>query len=197
MAISNTAHLGQTFGGLILAGGKSVRMGEDKAALVYRGRPLIEHMEKLLVVAGANPVLNVGHPGGLVDPIQGCGPAAGLFALLDFVQEHDLCGPWLVVPVDMPLLTPSMLRRLVQCDTLAAHYADETLPLMVRMDDEGIRRLSRVRELLDGAKGLSLWHILRNLNASALSAAAAEAGGLVNVNTPSDWMAVQEFHSKT
>ena len=42
--------------GIVLAGGKSSRMGQNKALLSYRGQPLIEHMQRLIGQAGLQDV---------------------------------------------------------------------------------------------------------------------------------------------
>ncbi|MDP2136703.1 MAG: NTP transferase domain-containing protein [Candidatus Didemnitutus sp.] len=43
--------------GLLLAGGRSLRMGRDKATLDWRGRPLGEHQATTLIAMGAWPLL--------------------------------------------------------------------------------------------------------------------------------------------
>lgn len=114
----------QAIGGAVLAGGKSRRMGVDKAALAFEGLPLRDHMAGLLRGAGADPVLTLGGAGGLADPVDVLGPAAGLFALIDYVTAKSQPEKWLLVPVDMPLLTPPLLQCLADSAAPAAYFAD-------------------------------------------------------------------------
>lgn len=105
----------QDIGGYVLAGGRSSRMGRDKALLELAGHPLIAHAVAKLrrvaidvhILAGAAP----GHPALaafaplVFDRHPGCGPAAGIEAALAH-SVHD----WnLILPVDLPFLPGALL----------------------------------------------------------------------------------------
>jgi len=101
----------------LLAGGRSSRMGVDKASLDWRGQPLWQHQLDLATVIGAREVLISGRPDGpycqaatvVPDEISDCGPLAGIAALLTKMQSE-----WLVaVAVDMPLVDDTTLYRLL------------------------------------------------------------------------------------
>jgi molybdenum cofactor guanylyltransferase len=111
-------------GGYILAGGKSSRMGTDKALLSLAGRSLIDHAVTKLrricadvsILAGAedtaNPALASYAP--LVfDLHPGTGPIGGIEAAL----AHTAFDWNLILPVDVPLLPTALLdhwiRRIV------------------------------------------------------------------------------------
>ena len=99
--------------GVVLAGGRSSRMGQDKAMLPFRGRPLIDHMIDLLHSAGCNDVFVSGQRTGykcIPDSTPDQGPAV---AMRHVLQELDVYPGVLFVPVDMPLLTPDFLQRLL------------------------------------------------------------------------------------
>jgi molybdopterin-guanine dinucleotide biosynthesis protein A len=100
--------------GIILAGGKSRRMGgRDKAFLELDGRPLIEIVvervrcvcaEVLIVAGDTRPYAGLGVP--LVeDRFQGVGVLGGLHAGLE-AASHELS---LVVGCDMPFLNSGLL----------------------------------------------------------------------------------------
>jgi molybdopterin-guanine dinucleotide biosynthesis protein A len=101
--------------GLILAGGKSRRMGgRNKAFLELDGRPLIEIViERMQSVCG-EVVIVAGDPGpyaGLGVPViedrfRGVGVLGGMHAGLE-AASHELA---LVVGCDMPFLNPGLLR---------------------------------------------------------------------------------------
>jgi molybdopterin-guanine dinucleotide biosynthesis protein A len=100
-------------GGYVLAGGKSSRMGRDKALLELAGKPLaLRAVTKLrrvcadVHILSARPELEAFAP--LVrDLHEGCGPMGGLEAALEH-SPHE----WnLFMPVDMPFLPAVFLDR--------------------------------------------------------------------------------------
>ena len=108
----------KTLIGLVLAGGQSRRMGQDKALMRYQGSTLIEHASSLLKDAGCDEVLISRNARGfLVDIIEDAGPLGGVHAALNTLcnsggansKTYEL----LVLPVDMPQMTPQLLKLLV------------------------------------------------------------------------------------
>ena len=98
--------------GVVLAGGRSQRMGVDKARLLWRGRTLLEHATGMLREAGCSRVLVSGdYPGYACVPDQfpDRGPLGGLASIVGHAGEAR----WLVVAIDQPLLDASMLRALL------------------------------------------------------------------------------------
>jgi molybdenum cofactor guanylyltransferase len=98
-------------GGYVLAGGRSSRMGRDKALLELGGRPLIGHaVTKLLRVCADVRVLGqkseLAEYAPLVPDLHaGCGPLGGIEAAL----RHSPYAWNLFVPVDMPFLPTAFL----------------------------------------------------------------------------------------
>lgn len=90
--------------GFVLAGGKSSRMGRDKALLDWHGRTLLEHMTGLLAAVTTTVQVVGGDP--LPDRILGRGPLGGILTALE-VSETDAN---LVVAVDLPMLTVEFLK---------------------------------------------------------------------------------------
>jgi molybdenum cofactor guanylyltransferase len=99
--------------GYVLAGGRSSRMGRDKALLSLAGRPLIDRaVTKLrricehVHILSNDPVLSAFAP--IVPDLHPhCGPIGGIEAALAHTS-HD----WnLFLPVDMPLLPTALLSR--------------------------------------------------------------------------------------
>jgi len=102
--------------GIILAGGKSSRMGREKGLVEFQGKPLIQYGIDLLarytdriLISSANPDYL---PFGLElvpDTIAGQGPAAGLASTL-----HHSATPWnLVIACDLPYLEPVLIDTLL------------------------------------------------------------------------------------
>ena len=99
-------------GGYVLAGGKSSRMGRDKALLTLAGKPLVEHaVTKLGRLCAKVSVLSgnaelAGYAPLVADNFVGSGPLGGIeAALLDSEFAWNL-----ILPVDMPFLPTKLLR---------------------------------------------------------------------------------------
>lgn len=177
--------------GAVLAGGRSRRMGRDKALLDWHGRPLIEHQLATLRAAGVDEVLVSGERpdyAGIADVRADAGPLAGLAALAD-MRDEDF--QLLVVPVDMPLLQPSLLHRLrtQRPDAPCLRLADKVLPLRLRID-------ARCRDILDvlahheDPRARSLRALEQAAGLVELALADDEAAQLVDCNTEASWQEV-------
>ena len=172
------------FTGVVLAGGRSSRMGRDKAALVVDGRTLLDRAIDALHAAGAARVIVAG--GGratVVDRVAGQGPVGGIASVLATGVE----GAVLVMPVDMPGLEAGALRQLVDAlaDAPAACFAGHPLPWAFHAG-------APLREAIACAlesrpTGPSMRELHRAVGGIEL--APADAGMLRNVNTPSEWEA--------
>lgn len=176
------------FVGLVLAGGRSSRMGRDKASLVYGGRSLLEHAIATLREAGAGQVLVSGdRPGGIADRMPGLGPVGGIDAALEVLAD----GLVLVTPVDMPRLGACTLRRLAEAAVLvrSATFDGHPLPWAFRVDTAGREAVSAVMAREDGDR--SLRALQARLDTVALAVSDDAAGQLVNINTPVDWDALR------
>jgi molybdenum cofactor guanylyltransferase len=102
--------------GFVLAGGKSVRMGQDKATLELNGRTLLEHaLAAMRAVCREVAVLGRYERYGALAPtyediFPGCGPLGGIHAALSNSQtEFNL-----IIAVDTPFLAPGFLSYLAE-----------------------------------------------------------------------------------
>lgn len=178
------------FGAFLLAGGSSRRMGQDKAALSYQGIPLLDHIRDLARKAGATPVLvGGGASADVPDPFPGAGPANALCALANAALD-GMPPAWVVLPVDMPLLGPGLLQRLARTPGHAAHFMDQPLPFLLRLDTHVRTYAGEVAHRLAARDSISLYRVLEDLRATVLTPSDAEQAQLVNANTPTDWQAV-------
>ena len=199
--------------GLVLAGGQSRRMGQDKALMRYQGRTLIDNASLLLQAASCDKVLiSRNTPGFLNDKIEDAGPLSGVHAVLDALSQSDNHNgnpcELLVLPVDMPQMTPELLRILVSRGREAekACYVEKRfLPfyLPVTQDTKALlanylveqskRRVVGFLEILNAVslKEGDLKKIARkdeSDNKKRLANMSNEDGvEWLNVNTPSDW----------
>lgn len=105
--------------GLVLAGGRSSRMREDKAALTYGRRPQLQRAFELLAPRVTTTWVSV-RPDQCADPLRAAypqivdapgveGPIAGIAA----AQARQPDAAWLVVACDLPLLDAETLDELL------------------------------------------------------------------------------------
>ncbi len=118
------------FGAIILAGGRSSRLGRDKASEQLLGRPLLQHVidrvaplvqELIIVRAPGQQLPPIESPGAvrvIDDAYPGSGPLGGIYSGL-LAAAARRC---LAVACDMPLLSPPLLqelqRRADACDVV-------------------------------------------------------------------------------
>ena len=150
--------------GVVLVGGRSTRMGRDKARLMLDGRPLWQRQLHVLEQAGAQPVRlalrraqrSLGDKTREIrDPLPDVGPLGGLYAALSAPGSAE----WVaVLAVDLPRIEAAWFRRLRKyCrpgigavvvhpagfEPLAAIYPHAALPIVTR-------RLARNQLALQG-----------------------------------------------
>lgn len=124
--------------GIILAGGKSSRMGSDKGLIPFKGKPFMAHILEALkpmvseiIIVSDNKDHDVFNEYRVEDIIKDSGPLAGLYTGL----KHSKTDLNLVLSCDVPLITTSVLKSLIgaarpEFDIIQAKYRDETLPLI-------------------------------------------------------------------
>ena len=188
--------------GFILAGGKSGRLGRDKAFLGYRGSPLVEVARQCLDSVGL-PVTIVGDSRErfrslglpvLADRISGAGPLAAVFTALAASRSRDNY----FIPCDTPLVPPRLYRILARVGRdfdvvvprdskgglhpLCAYYSRTAADPIRRLLESGARRVDSVLDSED-------------LRVHLLSAAEWDLPdeSFLNVNTPADWDRLQRI----
>lgn len=162
--------------GVVLAGGLSSRMGQDKAVLPFHGRPLIDHMIDLLHASGCKDVFVGGQRAGyqcIPDRAPNQGPAV---AMRDVLRELGAYQGVLFVPVDMPLLTPDFLRQLLTHEK-GAFFEGWPLPSYIAS--------SPVR-----SSATSVQAFLAEMGILPVRCPADAEKFLVNLNTPDEWKRV-------
>jgi len=103
--------------GFVLAGGKSSRMGQDKALLPFCGRPLIQNALEIMDCAGVSSRIagarsDLSQFGPVVPDVaeeSGLGPLAGICAALSACASRFA----VFLPVDVPFIPASLVGYLV------------------------------------------------------------------------------------
>ena len=184
----------QTVAGIVLAGGKSTRMGRDKSLLPVGGTTLLGRtirvlagvFEEVLVVADrADRFGALGNVGVVEDLVPDIGPLGGIYTGLK-ESAKPAC---FVVACDMPLLDPGVISRQLGiwpaagadalvpvvngwAEPLHSVYGKGCLPAIERQIEQKDHRVRAVFDLVR----VHFWH-----------PAPEDAGAFANVNTPDEW----------
>ena len=182
----------------VLAGGRSSRMGQDKALLVHEGQTLLDRAVMLLQATGAEQVIVSGrpdHPLGIRDVLLHCGPPGAILSILANLDErHQLDGaPLLLIPVDMPLLQLPTLQTLLQGNIpcRGARFCNQIFPCILPATErlyQHLLSLFREERHLGGKR--SLRSLLEFVDAVAIDDKGIAAREFLNFNTPDEWRAM-------
>ncbi|MGA3027852.1 MAG: molybdenum cofactor guanylyltransferase [Bryobacteraceae bacterium] len=176
--------------GFVLAGGRSSRMGRDKALIRHWGVPLVVRAAAAVADA-AGSVTILGDPGLygrfgwpiLADAAPDLGPIGGLLTAL----EHTGAEWNVLVACDMPELSSDLLRQLLRktvrargrCVAPVTGDGFEPLCAVYRRS-----ALPEVRSAIAAGR-LKMRDLLARLD--ALPVTGLDAAFFRNVNTPEDW----------
>ena len=176
----------------VLAGGKSTRMGRDKAALPIGDRTLLEHQEQKLRALGISDVmisgstLTISDTRFVPDVFPGKGPLSGIHACLAAAKHEAV----LFLPVDAPLLPLNVLRELTDAHrggiTLLRHGA-RTEPLFGVYD----RALAALCEPILQSGDTSVKRLLEQTAVQLLELELPEPA-FTNCNTPEEYRRILE-----
>ncbi|HLH41051.1 MAG TPA: molybdenum cofactor guanylyltransferase [Bryobacteraceae bacterium] len=178
--------------GFVLAGGRSSRMGRDKAMLPLGGETMLARIARLVEnVAGSVAILGppdrygaFGYPV-IADQFAGCGPIAGIYSALSFTTAD-----WnLIVACDMPDLTPDLLEELFRA--AAKSGADASVPRSAAGLEPLCavyhRRLAAPAARAIDRKIFKMHDFLSTLQLELVPV--ADAAPLKNINTHAQWIA--------
>ena len=200
--------------GVVLAGGRSSRMGTPKAALEWHGSTLLYRTTALLSRTVTGPVVVVGSPGQelpelppgvqvVEDPVEGLGPMQGIATGLAAVADHAPTA--FVCSTDMPFLHPAFLRQVLR--GFSAPEIDVVLPVA-----RGFRQplaagyrtaLARLIETLVAGGDLRPGMLFKHCSVHELGDSELlvdidlarfdpQLDSVVNVNAPDDYLAARQ-----
>lgn len=180
----------------MLVGGKSTRMGRDKALLPFAGGVLVEHVAAAVAAAAGTATLigdpeSYGHLGFpvLADGRPGEGPAGGIETAL----RHTRADWNLVLACDMPRVSAEFLRHLLEAaelsgadalapagpsgrpEPLSAVYHRRCAAALSRALDAGVRKVTGAIAGLD----VRIWPV-------------QNAAWFENLNTPEEWASYRD-----
>lgn len=173
--------------GVILAGGKSRRMGQDKAALSIGGTSLLSHVQRRLAPQCQRLVLSAPHDWGERLPFipdlkdSPGGPASALYSVWRALQTTSLLG-FYTVPVDGPNLPLDLCAKLSSETTAIAATVTQGHPTFGywRMQDLKTAFTAQGRD----TAALSLFHLAELCHARRIIF--EHSAAFINLNTPQD-----------
>tara|TARA_Y100000385_G_scaffold93763_1_gene96867 strand:+ start:776 stop:1357 length:582 start_codon:yes stop_codon:yes gene_type:complete len=176
--------------GIILAGGKSSRMGSDKALLLYNNKTFLEHVvcaikplvDDILIISN-NKEHQVDDCSTIPDLILNSGPIAGVYTGLKHTKTENN----LVLSCDIPLVQTSILELIIKNNEpdkdvvqiiddlnsmpLIALYKKRIAPYLLSELNKGERRLVKS---------------INKLNKKNISVTKDQHNCLININTVAD-----------
>lgn len=179
--------------GLVLAGGHSRRMGQDKAYLSYDGEPQVQRAFRLVASVVSDCFVSVrasqcsdplrSQFPQIIDRLDDHGPAAGILAALGSAPD----AAWLVVACDLPRLDVATLQKLAaarapDADAIAyiSHFDRKPEPLCAIWEPSSHAILAASIQSGDA----SLRRILARLRLRLIQPDRNDA--LANANTPDE-----------
>lgn len=180
----------------ILAGGKSSRMGTDKALLEFRGKNFIKKLcdeldgfeEKMIARGNRSDLQGVSWPV-IPDIYSERGPIGGLHAVLSACTSDAVC----CVSCDTPLLQMHLLKELCE------HMRDGTDAVIAVTEDGRKHPLCAVyrktilplieEQILEGNNRMMA--VLNKVSVEYVTIHAQDSHQLKNINTPEDYLAIK------
>lgn len=201
--------------GVVLAGGRSTRMGTAKAALEWHGSTLLRRVTGVVGRAVDGPVIVVRAPGQELpsldphvlfrdDPEEGRGPMQGLAVGLAAAAEHTPIA--FVCSTDLPFLHSAFVTAVLSGfgtggpeaspDVVLPHVGGYRQPMAAAYRTDLAPRV----EKLIGAERMRPAHLFEEVNVlqldeatllanARLASADPELDSVLNVNTPDDYRA--------
>ncbi|MGQ0623688.1 MAG: NTP transferase domain-containing protein [Sporichthyaceae bacterium] len=198
--------------GVVLAGGRSSRMGAPKSALDWHGTTLLHRVTALLARTLTGPVVVVAAPGQELpalpagvevarDPVEGSGPLQGITGGLAAVGERAPRA--FVCSTDLPFLHPAYVLRVLSLldedhdvalpfarghrQPLGAAYSPALADLGARLLAAGSRKpgelFAQCRVRVVSAQDLLADAVLRRLD--------PQLDSVRNINTPEEYAAAR------
>ncbi|MCP4986899.1 MAG: NTP transferase domain-containing protein [Colwellia sp.] len=208
--------------GVVLAGGLSSRMGQDKSGLTRRqntintatqvaNKPassMLDFSKQLLIDTGIKDIVVSGDHHQIPDLVPQAGPVGGIYSVLSHYPEHLQPKAFLILPVDLPLMTAGALAELrlkgelshkatfFQDSNKQVHHIPLYLPnnaflkLFLAQAFQGGSLLSGVKGKDNKKNGPSVRGLLQQIPHQAVTN--LNSNTLFNTNTPQEWQQAQQ-----
>ncbi len=181
--------------GVVLAGGKSSRMGQDKAKLPFQDSRFVDQAVTTLMKANVQTVYvsgaELGYPM-ISDKTPHKGPVGGICASVLELEADAL----LFIPVDMPLLTAECIMPLLE-NKSSCHFENYTLPLLLYKTESVIDKTKHILSRLEQNESCSIRGYLLDIGAVSTPLPEELLPYMANINTQEEWRLIHhEFKNR-
>lgn len=181
--------------GLVLVGGKSTRMGNDKSELDYFGKPQKEIAKNLLEACGLQTFYSVSYSKSttketdeIVDKFDNIGPLGGICSA--FQKDENIA--WLVLATDLPFVDRNLIQLLLKkrnpnklATTLKGKNKNFIEPLITIYEP-------KIYSILLKSLNQKIRSPLKILNNNDIEIVEVEDTYLRNINTPQEFKEAQK-----
>jgi len=181
--------------GIILAGGKSSRMGTEKGFVMYKNKAFIQHIieaiqplvDKIIIVSN-NPDYDILKLKRVPDLIENAGPLAGVYTGLSFSETKNN----LVISCDVPLINSETLSLLIDhvdndTDVVQLKSRGKSMPLIAMYKKQSANVFLTL--LNEGERRLRV--AIKQLKVTTITLDKNQEKFTTNINTPSNLKEVE------
>ena len=187
--------------GVVLAGGKSSRFGQDKAFVLLENEPLwlrarntLAPLVNKVVISHNSPELFDGNQPIIPDIVKNQGPLGGLFSVMSTLEYSG----YLFLPVDLPLVTTALLDIILNAepefDVVIPRIYGQLQPLIGRYKATCLAQIKVNLEHRD-RKIANLYNQLKVkfLPQTTFTKVDPSLNSFLNLNTPGDLRKAQQL----
>lgn len=192
--------------GVVLAGGLSSRMGQDKAQLLRNNKSMLSMLEfskQTLSDSGVNNIVVSGDNYDVPDKVKQNGPVGGILSVL---SQYPQVKSILILPVDLPFMTANALADLRlkgELSQKATYFTGHNIPLYLPNNAyvelflaqafQGDASIAKKSTKESAKRGPSIKALLQQVPHQKIQC--SNANILLNTNTPEQWQqAKQQFN---
>lgn len=188
-------------GAAVLAGGKSRRMGRNKAMLKIGGVTAVEKiLEELkefdeIIVSSDDYKISDKKVGICSDIFKNCGPMGGIYTILKNCKSEAI----FITACDMPMIKEDTVKKFCsffddRFDAMVLKHGQKTEPLFAVYKKSAMKYFEKA--IID--KRYSLKEALYELNVKYVGTDMIKCDEIefINMNTPEDYMKVAEIYNE-
>ena len=185
--------------GIILAGGKSSRMGTDKGFLSHNGKHFVQHsidalkpLTSEIIIVSDHEAYDIFGLKRVTDNIKNAGPLAGICSGL----QHSKTEYNLILSCDIPLITSEVLKKLVDAvdstsDIVQTESNGKSMPLVALYKTACARKLNTLLQTDERRLRVAVSHF----NVKTVSLNIEEQKTTMNVNTKEEFKQIENEHN--